>query len=263
MKLTKMLGLAAVAALASMAFVGAGTASATVLCKEKPEKVEGKDVCPTGQVYGDVEAEPQNPQTPHPVKLTLKPETEALFASQNEPQEFLIQCNESSIAGEVTTPEQVEGQVTEDSFTNNEGKCPTGAGVNLEFLVKNLPYLITVTYEGQQVSQDGTEEVGYGKVTAEEKPGAGPIGFAFRQGLFECNYKLKPIMEGRLGAKLINGSAASQTSQVVFDGTQAQFELDEEQNNAFGCERSFKIVATYNLTGEQNGEQINLYIAQF
>lgn len=47
MKYLKMLGLAAVAAMALMAFVGAGSASATVLCKTAP--VGG--VCPEGWDY--------------------------------------------------------------------------------------------------------------------------------------------------------------------------------------------------------------------
>jgi hypothetical protein len=47
MKYLKMLGLAAVAAAALMAFLGAGTASATVICKTEP--VAG--VCPTGWTY--------------------------------------------------------------------------------------------------------------------------------------------------------------------------------------------------------------------
>ncbi len=47
MKYVKMLGLAAVAAMALMAFLGAGTASATVLCTA-PNK---EDVCPAGEKY--------------------------------------------------------------------------------------------------------------------------------------------------------------------------------------------------------------------
>lgn len=49
MKYVKMLGLAAVAATVLMAFVGASSASATVLCKVEPTG-EGT-TCPTGQAY--------------------------------------------------------------------------------------------------------------------------------------------------------------------------------------------------------------------
>jgi hypothetical protein len=54
MKYLKMLGLAAVAAMALMAFAGAGTASATVLCKKNPTAVPpavtGTE-CPKGEDY--------------------------------------------------------------------------------------------------------------------------------------------------------------------------------------------------------------------
>jgi hypothetical protein len=49
MKYIKMLGLVAVVATALMAFIGAGSASATVFCKEKPTG-EGT-TCPAGQAY--------------------------------------------------------------------------------------------------------------------------------------------------------------------------------------------------------------------
>lgn len=45
MRLIKMAGLAAIAALAMMAFVGAGSASATALCKTPAEEEEGKTIC--------------------------------------------------------------------------------------------------------------------------------------------------------------------------------------------------------------------------
>lgn len=48
MKYVKMLGLAAVAAMALTAIVGAGSASATVLCKSSPSKT---GVCSTGEKY--------------------------------------------------------------------------------------------------------------------------------------------------------------------------------------------------------------------
>jgi hypothetical protein len=50
MKYTKMLGLAVIAVAALMAFVGASSASATVLCKTPPTG-EGT-TCPAGQAYG-------------------------------------------------------------------------------------------------------------------------------------------------------------------------------------------------------------------
>jgi hypothetical protein len=55
MKYVKMLGLAAVAAAALMAFVGASTASATVLCKTPASPQPGETtgtICPGGWAYG-------------------------------------------------------------------------------------------------------------------------------------------------------------------------------------------------------------------
>lgn len=46
MKIARIIGLTAIAALAVMAFVGAGSASATVLCSQPPE--EGTELCPAG-----------------------------------------------------------------------------------------------------------------------------------------------------------------------------------------------------------------------
>jgi len=52
MKYVKMLGLAAVAAAALMAFVGASTASATVLCSEPGTGTPTGTTCPAGKAYG-------------------------------------------------------------------------------------------------------------------------------------------------------------------------------------------------------------------
>ena len=52
MKYVKILGLAAVAAMAMMALLGAGSASATVLCQTTPQEIEKvKGVCPAGWDY--------------------------------------------------------------------------------------------------------------------------------------------------------------------------------------------------------------------
>ncbi len=52
MKYVKMLGLAAVAAAALMAFVGASSASATVLCSEAGTGSPTGTTCPSGKAYG-------------------------------------------------------------------------------------------------------------------------------------------------------------------------------------------------------------------
>lgn len=98
MKYVRLLGLAAVAAAALMAIVGASSASATVFCKTPPtEGSEGTKTqgttCPSGWAYG---AGTRN----HEVaveKVTMSTEFETL------------QCNESTVRGEI----QQEGGATE------------------------------------------------------------------------------------------------------------------------------------------------------
>jgi hypothetical protein len=78
MKYVKMLGIAAVAAAALMAFAGAGTASASVLCKTAPN---AKGNCPVGWGY---EGEIHAVTTEKPV-LTGEP--------------INVTCNESTLKG--------------------------------------------------------------------------------------------------------------------------------------------------------------------
>lgn len=264
MKLAKMLGLAAVAALVIAAIGGTGTASATVLCKVHPEKVvqEGVtvDVCPEAQVYGEGE------QTQ--VNLDLKAGTTSDFTSQDQLLTF-VECTKAEIDGKITQAQQVEGQVERAVFEQTEEvKCAAPAIADVEKVeveVKNLPYKASAVYEGQQEGQgEKGNEVGAGKVISEESPEqGGPIQFEFKQGAaIACQYELKPAMEGKVQGKAINGEAGpeqDQTSQVVFDGEQAQFELKEA---GLGCPESGKFVATFDVKGEQNGEPIDIYIAK-
>jgi hypothetical protein len=81
MKYVKMLGLAAVAATALMAFAGAGTASASVLCKTAPN---AKGNCPVGWGY---EGEIHMVSTEKPV-ITGEP--------------ISISCNESTIKAQLS-----------------------------------------------------------------------------------------------------------------------------------------------------------------
>lgn len=263
MRLAKAFGLAVVAALAMAAFGGAGTASATVLCKEKPEKVAGVDKCPEAQVYGEGE------QTK--VKTTLKPGTESEFKEQaGENQATLFTCQNAELGGSITQAQQVEGQLEagQVSFTGKPADPQSefcehvATGEQVKVTVENLPYNVSATYEGQQLSQDETEEVGFGKVHAEGKEVEGviqPIKFSFETQGFPavtCEYEAKaePVQ-----GKAINGSVESQVSQVIFDGTQAGF---EEIGNEPLCEDEGKFVATLNIKGEQAEEQIDLYIAK-
>jgi hypothetical protein len=95
MKYVKMLGLAAIAATALMAFVGAGTASASVLCKTAPN---AKGNCPAGWGY---EGEIHAVSTEKP-KLTGTVE---------------VVCNESTIKGNATEGTKVSTETPTVTLT--------------------------------------------------------------------------------------------------------------------------------------------------
>jgi len=112
MKHLKILGLAVVAAAALMAFVGASTASATVLCKE------GKgEVCPAGQAYGELPSE-KNPEGKGvTVEAKLVANTKAKLVTSFK----TIECEESAVKGETSTEEAEPLTGPEGSLSF--GKC--------------------------------------------------------------------------------------------------------------------------------------------
>jgi hypothetical protein len=101
MKHLKMLGLAAIAALGLMAFVGAGTASATTLCTNTKEE-GGKTVCNVAYGVGTE------------ISSSLKTGTSAILA--NTSGETIATCNSSSTKGSIQTSNTgtwVGGAITE------------------------------------------------------------------------------------------------------------------------------------------------------
>jgi len=108
MKYVKMLGLAAVAAAALMAFVGASSASATVLCKTTPTGTPA--TCPPGQAYeAGTEIHAVNVGT---VKL------DTTFKN--------VECSGSTVKGFTTN----EGGPTETVDGNEVGAALTFTGCN-------------------------------------------------------------------------------------------------------------------------------------
>jgi hypothetical protein len=100
MKYVKMLGLAAIAAAALMAFVGASSASATVLCNVEGTGSPTGTTCPAGHAYGaGTKIEGANSGV---VKLDTTFKT--------------VECNKSTISGEISG----EGSATE-TVTGPEG----------------------------------------------------------------------------------------------------------------------------------------------
>jgi len=103
MKYAKMLALAAVAAGALMAFIGAGTASATVLCSTTVEK------CPTAQKWGAI-----------PLDFSLVKETKAKLTETDGTS--IVECSTSTVQGKITNTgsatETVTGPVEKLTFEN-------------------------------------------------------------------------------------------------------------------------------------------------
>jgi hypothetical protein len=104
MKYAKMLALAAVVAGAFMAFIGAGTASATVLCSTTIE------TCPTAQKW------PANTA----LDFSLTKETSADLTETSG--SSIVTCKESTVKGKITntgsSTETVSGPVEELTFKN-------------------------------------------------------------------------------------------------------------------------------------------------
>jgi len=112
MKYLKILGLAAVSAAALMAFVGAGTASATVLCTTEGIKNGGVTgtTCPEGW------AVPAKTK----IHAVLEAETHATLTDENGNK--VVTCKESTVEGETSNEgsqtETVSGGVTILTFGN-------------------------------------------------------------------------------------------------------------------------------------------------
>lgn len=128
MKYLKVLGLAAVAATAVMAF-GAGTASAAQICVPDTIKFDGK--CPTATAEREY-----NPATD---TITATSSNPVLTSSITN-----VTCKESAttVAGSSSTGATISGEVTALSFTND---CTTAGGTSCTVTVVNLPYPSSLT----------------------------------------------------------------------------------------------------------------------
>jgi hypothetical protein len=137
MKHVKMPALAAVATGALMAFIGAGTASATVLCSTTIE------TCPTAQKWGAI-----------PLDFSLVKETLASLTETSGPP--IVSCNTSTVKGKISnrgsSTETVTGPVEELTWGGCTLPMKTLKTSNLEV------HWITGTSNGT-VTADGKFEV--------------------------------------------------------------------------------------------------------
>lgn len=133
MKYMKILGLAAMAAMAITALIGAGTASANVLCTENKTPCPGSHPTEKKYIAGDVLS-----ATAENATLTAEPE---------------VQCQHSATSVKVTNPgnatTNVTGTVESLSFTN----CTTFGGfIGCTVTVENIPYHAEITGVGATAS---------------------------------------------------------------------------------------------------------------
>jgi hypothetical protein len=126
MRNIKMLGLGLLAAMAAMAFLGAGTASATKLCSVNTSP------CPAGSTYGKGTA----------IKAQLVAGTTSTMSSG-----FVnITCTESTISGKTTSEGgagAVKGEITSVTWKN----CTSGLGACTASAL-NTPWPAEVTGSG-------------------------------------------------------------------------------------------------------------------
>ena len=174
MKLAKMLGLAAVAALVAMAFVGVSSASATIpyLCNE--EKLA---VCTDETIYkGDKEQKGTGDQ----LEASLQPNTVAKLTGK-----FPVECAVSDVVAELTQNpaveqgQQIEGQIKELTFE----ECKKGVAPCTATAI-NKPYSLHL----EQAATDGDGAGWVGPQVTEDQPGV-----EITCGLQECTFKAQEI----------------------------------------------------------------------
>jgi hypothetical protein len=109
MRSLKMLGFAAVAAAALMAFVGASSASATVLCKVEGTGATTGTICPSGSAYG--------------AKTAVSAQLVAGTVAKLETAFKTIECKKSTTSGETSAEEAAEITGPEGTLTFTECNC--------------------------------------------------------------------------------------------------------------------------------------------
>jgi hypothetical protein len=140
MKHIKVLGLCLLGALAAMALMGAGTASATKLCSEN------KSPCPAGSTV----------KTGAAIKGQLVAGTKAVFVTS-----FLtVECTESTIDGKTTSEGgagvSVKGEITAVAWKN----CKSNGGGACTTSALSLPWLTEVTGSGGSGTMTVSNAVG-------------------------------------------------------------------------------------------------------
>lgn len=233
----KLVAFAAALASFGVLLIGAGSASATMMCIAKPVGTEeltcpeagkngyGVDVFPKSHIGGTLTGE-----------ATLE-----LTGSGT------VSCNESTFTMALTsngTSKAGAGEgITATSFKTGGSNCTTEIGVN-EFAAvtaENLSYDSTAAeYLGTGAPQ--------GRVTIKKSSGSVQIKIVLTKSNTVCIYKPEGTLTGNW-----NNAAGGKQSQLVFSG--AKF----EKVSGEGCTAAMRLTATYNLKAELAASEI--YIA--
>lgn len=208
MKYVKMLGLAAVAAMALMAFLGASSASANVLCTENATPCPGNHPTEKKYIVGDV----VTATAVSPI-LTGSPE---------------VTCDHSEVAIKITNAGgknvNVTGEVTKLTFTGNCVAHTAFGDVGCTISAQGLNYHAEVLGSGASAS-----------ITVREGPGKGkPRANVLCGGFINCT----------LGKTDFNLSITSGNPATV----NAEEEPLELEAGGFGCPSEARWDADYNTT---------------
>lgn len=231
MKNIKMLGLAAVAAMSLMAFVGVSAASATAVCTSAP--TGAPLVCPTGTVY-----------TGGTMSTALSSAT-AHFASG-----FInIDCNQSNTAGTLPNPATAgAGNVLTGSLTaitfqqNGSNNCPT----NLSGVTCASSVTVPVNVSAKYVQTTNPEGRLY-FIPA--------VSISCSNGT-SCSYTGNNAAGD--GANTLSGDLHNSAHTLTYPSAADTVANLKKTGGSFACSSTATYTATYNVTGAGG---VNLFIA--
>jgi len=190
MKNMKILGLCTLAVMAAMAFVGAGTASATKLCSVNTSP------CPAGNTYGKGTS----------IKAQLPAGTNSVMASGF----VTITCSSSSMSGK-TTSEGGAGAVTGEISSVTWKNCTSGLG-SCTASALNTPWKVEVSGSGGSGTMTVNKPGGKftcGGVTCEYEASKASVS---ANGGNPATIKASGVSFSKIGGSFLCSSSASWTS---------------------------------------------------
>jgi hypothetical protein len=191
MKPMKMLGLLVIGAMAAMAFIGAGTTSATKLCSSNTSP------CPAGNTYGKGTS----------IKTQLVAATKSVMSSGF----VTITCTESTMSGK-TTSEGGSGAVTGEISSVTWKNCTSGLGSCTTSALKT-PWLAEITGSGGNGTMSVKDAAGKftcGGTTCEYEASKASLSVT---GGSPAKAKASNVSFNKIGGGFLCSSTASWTSE--------------------------------------------------